>query len=773
MADSAMTNKGMKSVYRSLVLSVFADSKILALGVVTTTLAVLLTAYAIDSLVLYALSGLFLALGVLRYVMVRRFETLAASGELGVEECEWWEHRFTWAAAAYALLFGLWCMSGSIMNESFVELVAFSVTFANLIGISGRSFPLARLVTMQLIAISVPLVVGLWFQSGYYALLGVMLVPYMMSVHRVAAMQRETLLGNIFERHKAEKLATQFNTAIENMPQGICMFDSEGKLEVANNHVLSLLERPWKEIKGSSVIEMLKLLETEGGLDKNDARQMRQLMTDAQVRSANIQITLQKDTRRIIRFRSNLMTSGGFVCTLEDITREVESAEKIDRMMRYDPLTGLINRNEFPLRLQEALALREAEENCAVLLINLNRFKQINDVYGHLFGDALLEKVAQKLVDLAGDDGICARFSADEFAILLRCRDGLDVASNLTDQILEMLSAGLVVEGRRLQIGCNIGIAVNRGARDSAAVMLKNADLALLWAKKEGAGTWRIFNSQMSRQLQTRQRLENDLHMAMKKDQLSLVFQPIINVANNRIDSCEALVRWTHPQMGNVPPSTFIPIAEELGLITELGNWVLRKACEACMRWPNGTQVAVNLSPQQLKHDDIVDNVRKALEDTGLPAERLELEVTESAMLDDLEETVGRLLQFKRMGVRISLDDFGTGYSSLNHLSALPIDKLKIDRSFITGIEPESRSLTLLQAIGGMGRRLGLTIVTEGVETESELATLLGHVQVDEIQGYLMSRPIPNDELRSLLRSNSVGLKRITGRLKRATPIAA
>ncbi len=411
-----------------------------------------------------------------------------------------------------------------------------------------------------------------------------------------------------------------------------------------------------------------------------------------------------------------------------------------------DPLTGLGNRRAFQAALAAALARPETE--AALLLLDLDRFKHVNDSLGHPVGDALLRLVAQRLrASLRGGDTL-VRLGGDEFAILLPRAEG---AEPLAERLVDLLSRPYLVEGHLANIGVSIGIA--RAPADAAegGMLLRRADLALYAAKAAGRRQFCLFRPEMDARAQARQALETDLRRAVALGQFHLHYQPLLEVASNEVIGFEALLRWEHPARGMVPPAEFIPLAEEVGLIVPIGEWVLRQACRTAASWPETVLVAVNVSPVQFADGArLLRAVDEALASAGLSGTRLEIEITESVLLRDAAETLATLHDLRGRGVRIAMDDFGTGYSSLSQLRSFPFDKIKIDRSFVSEIEGESGGKAVVRAIAALGASLGMTVTVEGVETEAQaafVATSGGH----QMQGYLISRPVPSDAVAALL----------------------
>jgi predicted signal transduction protein with EAL and GGDEF domain len=345
---------------------------------------------------------------------------------------------------------------------------------------------------------------------------------------------------------------------------------------------------------------------------------------------------------------------------------------------------------------------------------------------------------------------LVARFGGDEFVVLLRAVSDRGHVAGIARAIIEQLSKPYQIGAHQIGIGASIGIAIASENCLDIGSLLRNADMALYQAKAEGRNTWRFFEAELEIKAQSRRNLELDLRRALGENEFELHFQPIYNLAKKRFSSCEALIRWNHPTRGRVPPTVFVPVAEEMGLILELDDWVLRNACSACAAWPTDVRVAVNISALHFRDRQVVESVKAALGESQLAPHRLEIELTETALLQNIQMTRSVLNELRQTGVRISLDDFGTGYSSLSYLNSLPFNKIKIDRSFLRGLERESRALKLLNGITRLSADLGLLVVMEGVETEEEFKLITGHTAVDEIQGFLLSRPAPMNEISAM-----------------------
>lgn len=429
-----------------------------------------------------------------------------------------------------------------------------------------------------------------------------------------------------------------------------------------------------------------------------------------------------------------------------DMTDQREAERRVQHFAHHDPLTGLPNRALFRERLNQALCAPDGvQEPIAVHCLDLDRFKAVNEMLGHAAGDDLLRQVAERIDRHVRDQGLLTRLGSDEFAIIQTHGD----AAQLADALVVDLSESFIVHGQDVQIGSSIGVA-HAAPDDDADTLLRKANVALCRAKNDGRQTHRVFEPSLDAHFQTRRDLEKDLRRTIRSNQLSLAYQPLVLTSTGEVVGCEALLRWRHPVKGDISPAEFIPLAEETGQIAAIGEWVLREACAEATHWPDHVKVAVNLSPVQFRSPGIVQTVRDALIETGLPPHRLELEITENVILATSTTNVDLLHQFRDLGVSIALDDFGTGYSSLSYLQAFRVDKIKVDRSFIANLPQGADSQMIVRAIGALGRSLGMRTLAEGVETPEQLECLRAE-GYDEMQGYLFSPPRTAEDVRALL----------------------
>jgi diguanylate cyclase (GGDEF)-like protein len=440
-----------------------------------------------------------------------------------------------------------------------------------------------------------------------------------------------------------------------------------------------------------------------------------------------------------------------FLVSAVDITERRKAEARIAYMAHHDALTNLANRVMFQERLRQDLERsRAVNKTVAVLCIDLDLFKNVNDSFGHPTGDRLLTQVAERLAANVRGDNLVARLGGDEFAIILGTGASPIEVSDQAIRIIETLSAPYRIDSLEVVIGASIGIAMSPGDGDTGEELLRNADMALYRAKSEGGGVHHFFEKEMDRHAQRRRDMEIDLRHALANGEFELHYQPLVDLAQDRIVSFEALLRWKHSEKGMISPADFIPVAEDIGLIVPLGEWVLREACMQAAAWPSDIKVAVNLSPAQFRSRNLTQAVFTALAQSGLSPLRLELEITESIFLADSEANLAILHQLREFGVRISMDDFGTGYSSLSYLRSFPFDKIKIDRSFVRDLAERPDCVAIIRAISGLGRSLNISTTAEGVETIGQLDWLRAE-GCTEVQGFLFSAARPASEVAALL----------------------
>ncbi|MGI9507764.1 MAG: putative bifunctional diguanylate cyclase/phosphodiesterase [Geminicoccaceae bacterium] len=555
-----------------------------------------------------------------------------------------------------------------------------------------------------------------------------------------------------------EKLAVQnsrFVAALENMPHGLCMFDGNHRLVIANGQLADLFRLPAYLTKiGTPVGDILMFLSRHGILQRSERKKLGADALNALAKSGPLNVTWELTDGRYIEIALSGTNDGGWVAVCEDVTAQHRAQARIRHMARHDALTDLPNRVQFHEAMAWHFGRTDRGEKVVVMCLDLDHFKIVNDTLGHPVGDKLLLAVAERLGTCIRHGDLVARLGGDEFAIIQVGVDQPVGASSLAQRIIDQLGAPYMIDGQELSISVSIGIAIAPDDGQNSDQLLKNADLALYRAKEDGRGHLCFFEREMDAEVQARRAMEFDLRQALNQEEFELYYQPLVNLSDDEISGFEALIRWNHPRRGRVAPDEFIQLAEETGLIGAIGEWVLHQACHDAMSWPQSIKVAVNLSPVQFRTPALIEAVTAALEMSSLDPARLELEITETVMLQDTEHTIGMLSSLRRLGVSISMDDFGTGYSSLSYLRRFPFDKIKIDQSFIYDLEHAQDALAIIRAVTGLSTSLGMTTTAEGVETSKQLATLRAE-GCTEVQGYLISPPLPALEVTELLRRTS------------------
>jgi diguanylate cyclase (GGDEF)-like protein len=549
------------------------------------------------------------------------------------------------------------------------------------------------------------------------------------------------------QKLKLAAINLRFDVALDNMSQGLCLYDSENRLSVVNRRFCEMFKLPPESVHpGITFGEVLQLSIAAGN---HPGKTIFDLLAEPRVYAGNTYFQ-ELNQRRVVAVAHQPTVDGGWVATYEDITERRQAEERIVFMARHDALTKLPNRVQLAEKIDYAVAHLGRGHRFAVFWLDLDNFKQINDTLGHPVGDLVLCAVAERLRACVREVDMVARFGGDEFAIVQQDFEEPDQVTILARRITDVLSTTYEIGDHRLNLGVSIGIAVAPDDGVTCDKLLKNADVALYRAKSDGRGTWRFFEPEMDARLQRRRKLELDLREALPNDEFKLFYQPIYNLKKDSLCGFEALLRWQHPTRGLVTPNEFIPITEEIGLITSVGEWVLKQACLEAKTWPAQIKIAVNVSPVQFKHGRLLQAVTEALAAAELPAERLELEITESVVLAQNKGTLTTLHALRELGVRISMDDFGTGYSSLSYLRSFPFDKIKIDQSFIRDLGTREASGPIIKAIIDICSSMGMLTTAEGVETAEQL-TKLRLEGCDEVQGYLFSAPVPPWEIARLI----------------------
>lgn len=738
------------TIYAALVDSLFQNPAPMFAGAVTAAIAAVLTAVKTGDQFLWPCALLLIVIGAIRTMDMRRYGQRTSA--LTADEAARWEVRYQIGAMLYAIALGIWCVVALLGSDDPVaHMICTSVTLGYMAAGAGRTYGRPWIFHLQILLACGSLSVALTLHGNfYYICLAFLNVLFFIGLKHITTSLQKIFVRALIAREREAAIAGQFDTALNNMPHGLCMFGADGRLAVMNHRFNEMMHLSGDFVRrGALAPEIIADCSDAGVLSESSAKLILSEIENAQAGEI-ISVNPNLADARALSWTFQPMADGGSVVLVEDITERRNAEAKITHLARYDELTGLPNRVNFRDEIERLLAASRGSSSLSALhFIDLDQFKQVNDTLGHPCGDRLLCMVADRLREMLRPNDFVARFGGDEFVVFQQNIASNEDAASLARRIVDRLSERYEIDRHLVEIGASIGIAMTWPGV-SADVLLKNADMALYRAKADGRGTFCFFHEEMAQTVEARRILELDLRRALANEEFELFYQPLVNLKSGRITTCEALLRWNHPERGTVSPIDIIPVAEDMGLIVDLGRWILRKACMECMKWPEGVSVAVNFSSQQFHQRDVLSEVRYALEVSGLPPKRLEIEITESSLLRNTQWTHDALTQLKAAGVRISLDDFGTGYSSLSYLHNFPLNKVKIDRSFLEGIDAD-RPLMLLRGVARLSADLGMSVVVEGIETNEQLELISADGTVTEAQGYLFSRPVPAARVRQLL----------------------
>jgi diguanylate cyclase (GGDEF)-like protein len=597
-------------------------------------------------------------------------------------------------------------------------------------------------------------------EASSFAAVAVLVVQILAATTFLAMRQlnhSEALLSARTRNEEQERWGTalqrqshRFDMALSNMLQGLLMFDSSDRLMVVNRQYCQLFGVPEGIlVRGMTYRELTDAVVDAGQITAEDMQGVRERRSALLAGNERATVTWEITNGRAFSVTHQPMEEG-WLTTFEEITAHRAAEAKLQHLAEYDSLTDLPNRVLFHDRLAQALPFARRGGMLAVLCLDLDHFKEINDTLGHPVGDALLQSVAQRLIAQTRETDTVARLGGDEFALIQTAIDRPADATVLATRLLDTFAAPFEVQGHRITIATSIGIAFAPQDGLEPNQLLRCADLALHRAKADGRSAYSLFHGDMDAQIQQRRLLELDLRQALAARQLAVYYQPLIDLHHSRSAGFEALIRWRHPARGFVSPADFIPLAEEIGLIKDIGAWVLHQACKDAAAWPEKLKVAVNLSPVQFRNGDLVELVAQALADWALPPDRLELEITETVMLHDTETTLAMLHRLRALGIHVAMDDFGTGYSSLSYLQRFPFDRIKIDQSFVRELNTRDDCSAIVRAIASLGHELGMRTTAEGVETPDQLCALAS-IGCSEAQGYLFSPAVPAADVPALL----------------------
>lgn len=752
----------------SLIDALFAPIASLIVGAIACSIIGAAVAFRAGDPSLLAVSTTILAVGLVRVIsaiLYRRYKLIDHNAT------KFWELVYEYGAWAFSALLGLLCwLTITHTSDSSLQMAVTTISAGYGAAISGRNAARPFIAVGQLTLCTLPMAVALLIYPDWlHRTLGFVVLLFMYGMMDITLCIRDIIMQALTMTRKEaalaarfEEQANRFDVALNNMSHGLSMLDAQDRLQVWNERFLELLHLQNAPVRvGMRLAQLIRYsLRARNYTSKSVKTVISDLVKG--LRQDNFdQFQISLDGSRTIAISRRMMPDGGSVIIFEDVTERNHAQERIAHLARFDELTGLANRTQFRERIAATLAaVQERENHIAIHLIDLDRFKTINDTLGHPIGDMLLKEVAERLRAIVSPGDMITRFGGDEFVILQSATPRQQDAHALAQRIATTIREPFEISGHRIDIGASIGIAMAPHDGVDADELLKKADMALYAAKNVGGGGHRFFAIDMEDAAQERRALELDLREAIALDQFELHYQPLVDLHTGRITSCEALMRWSHPMRGNIPPSVFIPVAEETGLIIALGEWALNRACADASSWPRDVRVAVNLSPVQFRDQGLGLQVVAALAKSGLSAHRLDLEVTERLLLEDNDSTLKTMEQLHGLGVSLSLDDFGTGYSSLNYLRKFPFHKIKIDRSFIADLGDGRDARAIIGAVAALGAGLDKTVVAEGIETEEQM-NLVRSQGCHEGQGYLFGKPMSATDIRARLDGPVVPLKRI------------
>lgn len=667
------------------------------------------------------------------------------------QEADRWERRYAIGAISFMTLLGV--SVAILFNYHHGEMISYYgvIILTGVVGnLASRNAARPNIVFWQVMGACMPLAALLIvnFPPWYWGV-SAFLFFGAISVFRTTKILHGHLESALRNGADAMRQRQKFSIALNSMTHGLCMGDSTLIISVMNRRIVEF----FGIVAAATPIRLEALAHAigrSGGMDEAAAASFAaQWKEHAAMPRANV--FTYEIGRRFFDFHCERGVNGAFITVVEDVTEKETARREIERIAHFDDLTGLPNRYQLQQALAQDLERLTAQGlQAALLAIDLDRFKEVNDTLGHVIGDALLAQVGERLARCAPAPNLVARLGGDEYCVLIRASENAPNAAEVANGVLAEMRRPFLLDGHRVTIGASIGVAIAPADGDTPSALLKCSDVALYQAKARARGSVAYFAPAMQEAMERRREIEEDLRQAVAKDELAIHYQPIVDSRRGVIIALEALLRWRHPRRGLVSPGVFVPIAEDTGLIVEIGAWVLRRACIDAMAWPAHVRVAVNLAPLQFQQPDLVAHLAAVLRETGLPPTRLELEITESAFISHSADIEAKLTGLAALGIRLALDDFGTGYSSLSYLNRFPVNKVKIDQAFSRQANESPKTQAIIGAISTLAGDLGLDLVAEGVETHDQLA-FMASKNIFLIQGYLYSKPKPIEELAPLL----------------------
>lgn len=730
-------------VYLSFVSSLYGNRQTLFVGMISHVVTFAFVFAKTSDPFFLLCSAAVMLVWALRANGMRHFDRVDHA-ELDHDGIRYWENWYNVGAVGTTLILGIAsAYSLLVSRDAFAEIACIAVTLATMVSVVGRNYGSPRTVNYMVFAACFPMVVGfLGLQDFYHAVLASLVVPFAMTTRSMANGVRIFLYENVLAARELATIADRFDTALNNMPHGLFMLDADHRILVANRRACELLQLGDKErLKDCHLDVVLRYGVRSAFLNAQQGRAILQKLQEL-LRGDRSRALIQVNDDYYLEFTANARENGGTVLIFEDVTSRMRAENKILHMIRYNTLTGLPNRTYFADLIQGALAERTRPGTVGFVVLDIDEFKHVNDMKGHVAGDRLLCKVADRIKQVAGDRAIVGHLMGDEFILFFPNENNRKDLEERMRKLHLQVQGAYEVAGSTFQISTSAGGVLCESDDFRMEDMQIKADLALFETKSRARGGFTTFEEEMDARYVERQKLKIDLRAAVSNDDLAVAYQPMFLPDGSSIECCEALARWTHPERGPIPPNVFIQIAEEMGIVSDITRFIIERACAECASWPEHMGVSVNLSVQDLRNSEIVVVVTDALVKSGLTPSRLHLEVTESCLMEEPVKVQAVLQELRARGITIAIDDFGTGYSSLSYLDALPLDVIKIDRSFVRNIAEDTRRFKLLRGTVNLSRELGLRIVIEGVETRDQLALINKYHCADLVQGYVFAAPM-------------------------------
>ncbi len=737
--------------YVSIVSSLYRDRLALTIGTLVSAGVAIVAGVESGAWIHYLFSGLFLLLAIYRYQQSIAFEAVKLELE-DAQTAEYWEFQALLSGSMAAVIFGAWCfISVVFVKTEFSILLSLTTSIAAMVGLVARNYGLDRLITLQLLLVGTPICLGLVIDGNiYHMFLAAMFTPVFYSFRALASDVRNVLLSAVRDRVEVSRLAGELDTALSTMSHGLVMLDENLVVLVANVQMKEML---WGEqdysCVGKSLSSFIELAISTGVLTQLSGQRLASALGNVGQSKLILQFLDGRHCEVSINRRESQT-----VLVFQDITERMQAESRIKFMARYDPDTNLPNRAYFSEQISAKIRNLNGEgveKDLAFLSLDIDDFKYINDTFGHPTGDRVLALVARRMRQALDSNVLVGRFGGDEFAAFFEHDVNQEELVRKIEGLFVSLSEPFELDGQGFSIRASAGLVVSDCQNSSLEELLKRSDLALYSAKVNHKGSLSVFNDEMYEAYQDKMQLKDALRDALTQGNLMLFYQPVVDIKSGKVVGCEALARWHHEELGIIPPYIFIPIAEEMGVISEITEWALNTATKECATWPSGVGVAVNISAWDFKGDNVQRMVYTALAESGLEAHRLEIEVTESVLVQELEVASTVLGEISCQGIGIALDDFGTGYSSLSYLHDLPFSKLKIDRSFTQNITTDPKVKKLMRNIATLGQDLNMMVTVEGVETQDQYDVVAEMGLINYVQGYIFGTPVPQSEIANLI----------------------